>query len=42
MGVTSALGGNCGIGPKNLNSYLQQVENQGYPINLGLLSAHGA
>jgi N-acyl-D-amino-acid deacylase len=42
MGVTSALGGNCGIGPKNFTTYLDEVEKQGHPINLGLLSAHGS
>ena len=42
MGVTSVIGGNCGIGPENLTNYLDEVEKRGYPINIGLLSAHGS
>ena len=42
MGVTSAIGGNCGSGPQNPLEYLNKVEQLGYPVNIGLLSAHGS
>ncbi|WP_286680311.1 amidohydrolase family protein [Tepidanaerobacter sp. EBM-49] len=41
MGVTSAVGGNCGSGPKHPEKYLNEADRLGYPINIGLLSAHG-
>lgn len=40
MGVTTAIGGNCGLGPSDPIEYLSIVERQGYPINIGLLSSH--
>lgn len=40
MGVTSVVGGNCGSGPQNPLKYLREVEKLGYPVNIGLLSAH--
>lgn len=42
MGVTTALGGNCGDGPDNLPAYKENIARNGYPVNLALLSAHGA
>ena len=40
MGVTSVIGGNCGSGPQNPLEYLMTVKRLGYPVNIGLLSAH--
>jgi N-acyl-D-amino-acid deacylase len=40
MGVTSVIGGNCGSGPQNPLEYLKAIERLGYPVNMGLLSAH--
>ena len=40
MGVTTAIGGNCGIGPANPTEYLNAVDRLGYPINLGLFVPH--
>ena len=39
MGVTSAIGGNCGIGIENINEYLKLVDF-GFPINYGTLLPH--
>lgn len=41
MGVTTAIGGNCGIGPKNIPSYIDAINRLGIPINLALLLPHG-
>lgn len=40
MGVTTAIGGNCGLGPSDPIEYLSLVDRRGYPINIGLLSSH--
>lgn len=40
MGVTTAVGGNCGIGPVDSLKYLELADALGYPINIGLLSSH--
>ena len=39
MGVTTAIGGNCGIGPNNIKKYLDTVE-KGNPVNFGLFLPH--
>lgn len=41
MGVTTAIGGNCGGGPLNIPNYIEAVKKIGIPINLGLLLPHG-
>ena len=42
MGVTTAVGGNCGItwGHKNPLAYLDAADEQGFPINIALLVPH--
>lgn len=40
MGVTTAIGGNCGIGARHPVEYLKAVDRLGYPINLGLFVPH--
>lgn len=40
MGVTTAVGGNCGSGPEDPEDYLDAVDRIGIPINLGLLVPH--
>lgn len=40
MGVTSAIGGNCGIGTNLPVAYLAAADKLGLPINLGLFAAH--
>ena len=40
MGVTTAIGGNCGTGPEAPGVYLDAVDRIGIPINLGLLVPH--
>lgn len=40
MGVTSAIGGNCGIGPENIPQYIEAIDRIGIPINLGMLLPH--
>lgn len=40
MGVTTAIGGNCGLGPSDPIEYLSLADMLGYPINIGLLSSH--
>jgi len=41
MGVTTAIGGNCGAGPKEPDVYLDAVDRLGIPLNFGLLVPHG-
>jgi len=41
MGVTTAIGGNCGAGPENPGIYLDAVDRLGIPVNFGLLVPHG-
>lgn len=40
MGVTTAIGGNCGIGTEDPDIYLNNVDKLGIPINIGLLVPH--
>jgi N-acyl-D-amino-acid deacylase len=40
MGVTTAIGGNCGSGPEEPIQYLDAVDRLGLPINLALLVPH--
>ena len=42
MGVTTAIGGNCGIGPVDVPKYIDGINRLGIPINLGLLLPHEA
>lgn len=41
MGVTTAIGGNCGIGPADPAQYLQRADAVGLPVNIGLFLPHG-
>lgn len=41
MGVTTAIGGNCGEGPTEPDVYLNAVDRLGIPLNFGLLVPHG-
>jgi len=40
MGVTTVVGGNCGIGPSNPLEYLDAVDRLGYPINIAMYAPH--
>jgi N-acyl-D-amino-acid deacylase len=40
MGVTTAIGGNCGSGPEDPIQYLDAVDRLGIPINLALMVPH--
>lgn len=40
MGVTTVVGGNCGLGPKNPIEYLDAVDRKGYPINIAMFAPH--
>lgn len=40
MGVTTALGGNCGINTVSPIKYLELMDRDGGPINMGLLAGH--
>ncbi|MGE5543069.1 MAG: hypothetical protein ACM3WT_08530, partial [Bacillota bacterium] len=40
MGVTTAIGGNCGIG-EDVPSFLGWIGKHGAPLNYGMLAAHG-
>jgi len=41
MGVTTVVGGNCGIGiMENPVDYLNIVDRLGYPVNIGMLAPH--
>lgn len=42
MGVTTAIGGNCGGGPSDLKGYMEAIDRKGIPINLGMLVPHGS
>ncbi|MDF2655992.1 MAG: N-acyl-D-amino-acid deacylase [Bacillota bacterium] len=40
MGVTTAIGGNCGIGYEDPAAYLNAVDRLGFPVNLGMFAPH--
>ena len=40
MGVTTAIGGNCGVGPNDIEAYIDAINRLGLPMNLGLLLGH--
>lgn len=40
MGVTTAMGGNCGSNAYRPDVYLSKVDEKGFPINLGLFVGH--
>ncbi|MDR2503930.1 MAG: amidohydrolase family protein [Deltaproteobacteria bacterium] len=40
MGVTTAVGGNCGQGPADPEGYFALLEAHGCPVNLALLAPH--
>lgn len=40
MGVTTTVGGNCGMGPIVLNDYREAIEKHGAPLNYAALSGH--
>ncbi|WP_430817390.1 amidohydrolase family protein [Carboxylicivirga sp. RSCT41] len=42
MGVTTAIGGNCGFGALNPVEYLDKVDADRIPINLGMLLPHNS
>ncbi len=42
MGVTTAIGGNCGAGPESLSKYMENLQQKGALLNLGLLIPHGS
>ncbi|MEA5038635.1 MAG: amidohydrolase family protein [Clostridiaceae bacterium] len=42
MGVTTAVGGNCGFSPEPLSQYFDFIDRCGYPINLALYLGYNA
>lgn len=40
MGVTTAIGGNCGINTVAPDKYLELMDRYGGPVNMGLLAGH--
>ena len=40
MGVTTAVGGNCGINVYDPGDYLELVDRQGAPVNVALFAGH--
>lgn len=42
MGVTTAIGGNCGSGPDDPGEYLDAVDRCGSPVNLAMLVPHAS
>ncbi len=42
MGVTTCVGGNCGLGPASISSYRSVVENKGSPVNFIGLMGHAS
>lgn len=40
MGVTSVIGGNCGINVLDPARYLELVDQKGLPVNVGLMAGH--
>lgn len=41
MGVTTAIAGNCGENQANPADYLDLVDRDGTPVNVGMLAGHG-
>lgn len=41
MGVGTVIGGNCGVGSTDVGKYLDKVDSEGLPVNIGLLAPHG-
>ncbi len=41
MGVTTFIGGQCGVGPRDEEEYSRQYDRQGQPVNCALLTGHG-
>ncbi|MCQ2429390.1 MAG: amidohydrolase family protein [Clostridia bacterium] len=41
MGVTTAVGGNCGSNAAHPAAYLDTVDREGAPVNVALLAGHG-
>ena len=41
MGVTTAVGGNCGLNVADPVTYLDNVDHHGAPINMALLAGQG-
>ncbi|MDR1194142.1 MAG: amidohydrolase family protein [Peptococcaceae bacterium] len=42
QGVTTFIGGQCGIGPEDEDIYRQAYDQTGQPVNCALLTAHGS
>lgn len=40
QGVTTTVGGNCGLGPVNLSAFFDTLESQGFPVNQAMLIGH--
>lgn len=40
MGVTTAIGGNCGSGPVNIAEYIDTIDRIGLPVNFSMLVPH--
>ncbi len=40
MGVTTFIGGQCGLGPRDEGEYCRQYNRQGQPVNCALLTGH--
>ncbi|MGM0437547.1 MAG: N-acyl-D-amino-acid deacylase family protein [Bacillota bacterium] len=42
MGVTTAIGGNCGLGDSNIGNYLDVLEEESPPLNYAGMIGHGS
>src|SRR6056297_698176 len=42
MGVTTAIGGNCGLGDAEIGNYLEILEKENPPLNYGGMIGHGS
>ncbi|KAB3535429.1 amidohydrolase family protein [Alkaliphilus pronyensis] len=40
MGVTTAVGGNCGSGPVDIPKYINAIDRAGLPVNFSMLVPH--